>query len=248
MKVSVITDDAVYGRMLCVELEAADCIAELLGTEQLPRGAVGTNSADDTNGTSGTGNASGTCSEKHIDSISGAAELVLADGDALTPEQLAALSARCGRLTVFARTVTDGERDGIAYLHRPMSMARLRVTVRRAAEGKAERLQFESASRILRLGNRECRLSPHEAQVFALLYKAQGHAVSRAEIDAALRGGIDSAPKEKIDTALQSGKTAERTNLCEVYITLLRRKLNATFGSPLVETVRGVGYMLPNDR
>ena len=210
----MITDDAVYGRMLCSEIGAVGYSAELLDAARLP------SEAD--------------CS----------AELMLADGDALSPERIDLLAEGCERTIIFSRGAPDSaqktqdgtpnisERD-IIYLHRPMNIARLRELALSMSAGTSERLMFDRKLRRLRLGGRECRLTPHEAAVFSMLYDNRGSAVTRAEIDTALR---------------RDNNTAERTNLCEVYIALLRRKLKSAFGSPLVETVRGVGYMLPNDR
>ena len=206
----MITDDAVYGRMLCSEIGTVGYSAELLDAARLP------SEAD--------------CS----------AELMLADGDALSPEKIELLAKGCKRKIVFSRSASDSaqktqdgtpnisERD-IIYLHRPMNIARLRELVLSMSADTSERLLFDRKSRRLHLGGRECRLTPHEVAVFS----NRGGAVTRAEIDTALR---------------RDNNTAERTNLCEVYIALLRRKLKSAFGSPLVETVRGIGYMLPNDR
>lgn len=210
----MITDDAVYGRMLCSEIGTVGYSAELLDAARLP------SEAD--------------CSAK----------LMLADGDALSPEKIELLTKGYERKIVFSRSASDSaqktqggtpkisEHD-IIYLRRPMSIAGLRELVLSMSADASERLIFDRKSRRLHLGSRECRLTPHEAAVFSILYDNRGGAVTRAEIDTALR---------------RDNNTAERTNLCEVYIALLRRKLKSAFGSPLVETVRGIGYMLPNDR
>ena len=169
---------------------------------------------------------------------------MLADGDALSPEKIELLTKGYERKIVFSRSASDSaqktqggtpkisEHD-IIYLRRPMSIAGLRELVLSMSADASERLIFDRKSRRLHLGSRECRLTPHEAAVFSILYDNRGGAVTRAEIDTALR---------------RDNNTDERTNLCEVYIALLRRKLKSAFGSPLVETVRGIGYMLPNDR
>lgn len=161
-----------------------------------------------------------------------AADIVLADGDCTTPEQLAALRAVGEHIIVFSRRLRDGEADGVLYLHRPMSIARLRRLVISVTAGEEEQLRFDPNTRIVRIGGGECRLSPREAALFSLLYERRGEAVTRAEADALLHIGLT--------------ETAEkRTNLCEVYIAALRRKLRHGLGAPMIETVRGVGYMLP---
>jgi two-component system OmpR family response regulator len=40
------------------------------------------------------------------------------------------------------------------------------------------------------------------------------------------------------------GDAAVESNVIDVYIRYLRQKVDAPFGAPLIQTVRGLGYML----
>ena len=87
---------------------------------------------------------------------------------------------------------------------------------------KKSRLMLDHEAKVVRMGEREIKLSEKELAVFSLLYENRGEAVSREAI---------------LDSLGGSGNEAD------VYICLLRRKLEAG-GKKVILTVRGQGYKL----
>ena len=72
-------------------------------------------------------------------------------------------------------------------------------------------------------GGKSVRLTPREAACFRILYGRRGETVSRAEL---------------------SGPAGSRSNLADVYIGYLRKKLRPLFGDGVILSVRGKGYSL----
>ena len=70
---------------------------------------------------------------------------------------------------------------------------------------------------------RTVRLTPREADCFRILYARRGETVSREEL---------------------AGPEGSRSNLADVYIGYLRRKLRPLFGDGAILAVRGKGYLL----
>ena len=159
--------------------------------------------------------------------------LLIVDAD--SPECLA--SARSVRRKKTLSVTRDAERiaEGQDVLLRPILMSELRSSVAALLEkdegGRAEeppikpkksRLTLDCEAKVVRMGEREIKLSEKELAVFSLLYKNRGEAVSREAI---------------LDSLGGSGNEAD------VYICLLRRKLEAG-GKKVILTVRGQGYKL----
>jgi len=146
---------------------------------------------------------------------------------------------------VLMLTAKDGEHDeadGLDlgaddYLTKPFSfvvlLARLRALLRRAPGERSPvlavgDLSVDPASRRVWRGQIEVRLTAREFSLAEYLVRRKGQVVSRSQIaehvwDAQL--DVDS-------------------NVVEVYIGYLRRKLDQPFGLATIETVRGVGYRL----
>ena len=72
-------------------------------------------------------------------------------------------------------------------------------------------------------GGKSVRLTPREAACFRILYGRRGETVSREEL---------------------SGPAGSRSNLADVYIGYLRKKLRPLFGDGVILSVRGKGYSL----
>ena len=87
------------------------------------------------------------------------------------------------------------------------------------------RIRRDDSSRMLWLGTARLGLMPAEYALFCRLFDANGEPVSRAAL-------ID---------ALPSGNTPG-SNLLEVTVCTLRRKLEDSFGIRPIRTVRGIGY------
>lgn len=143
---------------------------------------------------------------------------------------------------VLILTARDGVPDRIAgldtgaddYLVKPVDLmelaARLRALVRRA-HGVAEPtlqagdLRLDPASRQVWLGDRGVELSAREYDVLLIFMRHAGRVLTRAQIE----------------QHLYQWGTEVSSNTVEVHIYNLRKKLRAD----VIETLRGVGYMLP---
>ena len=143
---------------------------------------------------------------------------------------------------VLILTARDGVPDRIAgldtgaddYLVKPVDLmelaARLRALVRRAhgvAEPALEAgdLRLDPASRQVWLGDRGVELSAREYDVLLIFMRHAGRVLTRAQIE----------------QHLYQWGTEVSSNTVEVHIYNLRKKLRAD----VIETLRGVGYMLP---
>jgi two-component system OmpR family response regulator len=123
------------------------------------------------------------------------------------------------------------------YLTKPFSfdelLARLRALTRRAP---AERpvivevgeLRLDPAAHRAWRGDVELELSAKEFAMLEVLMRRSGSVLSRSQL---LEGAWDMAYER-------------RSNIVDVYIRLLREKIDKPFGSKTIETVRGVGYRL----
>jgi len=133
-----------------------------------------------------------------------------------------------------ARALDLGADD---VLTRPFSFcelaARLRALLRRGARPAESTLRAADLTldRVEHTVERAGRSIPVTSKEFALLeylLRNQGRAVSRAMI-------VEHVWNLSFDTS---------TNIVDVYINYLRRKLDDGFDPPLIQTVRGVGYRL----
>ncbi|MGK5638970.1 response regulator transcription factor [Streptomyces sp. URMC 126] len=130
------------------------------------------------------------------------------------------------------------------YLVKPFSsvvlLARLRALLRRGAGAAADRsvlrvgdLWADITSRRAGRGDTEFALTPKEFAILTCLLHAPDRPVSKEEI-------LD----EVWDPAYTGG-----TGIVEVYISTLRKKVDAPFATHSIETVRGHGYRLtPRER
>lgn len=142
-------------------------------------------------------------------------------------------------LILTARDTVDDRIKGLDagaddYLIKPFDMgelaARLRALARRASGASAPSLQvgeltLDPASHETRLRDRPVELSAKEFALLHLLMLNAGRVLSRAQIEQQLY-----AWGEEIES-----------NAIEVHVHHLRRKLTPE----LIQTVRGVGYLLP---
>ena len=127
------------------------------------------------------------------------------------------------------------------YLVKPFALAelhaRLRSLVRR---GRPERpavltvgsLRLDPARRVVHRGESRVELSAKEFALLEALMQRPGEVLTRLEL-------IEQA----WDFAYEN-----RSNVVDVYIRRLRRKLDEPFGTTSLETVRSVGYRLREDR
>jgi two-component system OmpR family response regulator len=132
----------------------------------------------------------------------------------------------------------DGGADD--YLTKPFSfaelLARLRALVRR---GRAERptevevgdLRLDPASHRVWRGEVEIGLSAKEFVLLETFMRSPGHVLTREHL-------LDRAWEYDFE---------HRSNVVEVYVRYLRRKIDMPFGVHSIETVRGAGYRLRKD-
>jgi two-component system OmpR family response regulator len=132
----------------------------------------------------------------------------------------------------------DGGADD--YLTKPFSfaelLARLRALVRR---GQAERpsivevgeLRLDPATHQVWRGEAEIDLSAKEFVLLETFMRSPGHVLTRTQL-------LDQAWEYDFE---------HRSNVIEVYVRYLRRKIDAPFGVKSIETIRGAGYRLRKD-
>ncbi len=108
-------------------------------------------------------------------------------------------------------------------LHRSRN-ARERSSISAARRERRESLTLDRNGKCILYGKERIPLTDSELKVISLLYEKRGISVSREEISSLLG--------------------ADNGNICDVYICMLRRKLDNRFGMKFISTVRGSGYML----
>src|SRR5260370_19939299 len=114
--------------------------------------------------------------------------------------------------------------------------ARIRAVLRRAnrrvsAVLQIEDLELDRVTHSARRASHKIDLSPKEFALLEFLMSHQGHAVSRAAI-------VEHVWNLNFDST---------TNVVDVYINYLRRKVDSGYDRALIRTIRGVGYQIgPN--
>jgi DNA-binding response OmpR family regulator len=159
-----------------------------------------------------------------------------------------ALRERGVTTPILMLTAKDGEYDEAEaldtgaddFLRKPFSYvvlkARLRALTRRGRTGASAVLSFDDieldpAKRVVRRAKQLVSLTSKEFAVLECLLRHGEQVVAKHEIleqvwDMAFRGD---------------------PNIVEVYVSSLRRKLDAPFGRRTIQTVRGIGYRLVHD-
>ena len=122
------------------------------------------------------------------------------------------------------------------YLVKPFAfdelLARIRVGLRKHSGGRTSvitvgDLELDTASRKVRRGGRDIALSAKEYELLHYLVLNKGIVLSR----------------EKIENHIWNYDYEGGTNVVDVYIRYLRKKLDDGFEKKLIHTVRGVGYV-----
>ena len=123
------------------------------------------------------------------------------------------------------------------YLVKPFEfeelMARLRVLTRRKSSAKSNTylcgdLTVDAARHRVTRGDAEIVLTAKEYALLEYLIRNKGIVLSR----------------EQIETNLWSGDYIVGSNVVDVYIRMLRKKVDADYEDKLIQTVRGYGYVL----
>jgi DNA-binding response OmpR family regulator len=170
-------------------------------------------------------------------------DLGLPDLDGL--EVCRRLRGRKAPLRILMATARDAVEDRIAgldtgaddYIVKPYALeelvARLRALLRRPAEALPEVLRvgdlaLDTATRVARRGARAITLTTKEFAVLEVLMRQPGAVLTREHIS-------EHAWDQNYDPL---------SNVIDVYIGRLRRKIDGTGDAPMLETVRGAGYRL----
>ncbi len=126
---------------------------------------------------------------------------------------------------------SEAKRKNRVFLRRPVSLAGLRETAlslvsqNTAEQGGSDIVHINEESRTVSLGGKTVSLTALEYRLFSLLYESD-EPVSRETV------------KEKL------WPDHTDSNVCDVYICYLRKKLESIFGRGFIVSVRGRGYML----
>ncbi|MGI5527057.1 response regulator transcription factor [Streptomyces syringium] len=182
--------------------------------------------------------------------LSGAYDAIVLDVmlPGLSGYEICARLRRLGQWTpVLMLTAKDGEYDEAEgldagaddYLSKPFSfvvlLARLRALGRRrGAETttlRAGDLVLDIAGRLCRRGDQEIELTARELSVLRYLMASAGQAVAKRDI---------------LDEVWDSPAETD-PNIVEVYVSSLRKKIDAPFGRHTIVTVHGMGYRLAPD-
>ena len=141
-----------------------------------------------------------------------------------------------------ADRVTGLDAGGDDYLVKPFAldelMARIRVLSRRTAPAaattsilRAGDLELDTASHAAKRGGREIALTAREYALLEFMLRNRGAVLTR----------------EQIEQKLFSYDYMGASNMVDVYIRYLRRKIDEGFDKKLIHTVRGVGYAVRED-
>ena len=152
-------------------------------------------------------------------------------------------------MPVLMLTARDAVEDRIAgldagaddYLTKPFAfgelLARIRALLRRAVEVRPPTLEVgellvDTRTHQVWRANREIPLTTKEYALLEFFVRNEGRVVGRAEI-------AEHVWDESYDPF---------TNVIEVYVNRLRRKIDEPFDHPLIHTRRGAGYVLTSSR
>jgi DNA-binding response OmpR family regulator len=123
------------------------------------------------------------------------------------------------------------------YVAKPFAFAelaaRIRAVLRRGSRSarailQIEDLQVDRVSHSVQRGSHNIELSPKEFALLEFLMRNEGQPVSRTTI-------VEQVWKLNFDTM---------TNVVDVYINYLRRKVDSGYDRALIRTIRGVGYQI----
>ncbi|HEY7112364.1 MAG TPA: response regulator transcription factor [Thermoanaerobaculia bacterium] len=145
-------------------------------------------------------------------------------------------------LMLTARDTVENKIEGLDagaddYLVKPFSfrelLARLRALARRTEMAEpgpvvSGDIRYDPDSREVQRGGETVRLTAREGALFELLLRRRGKVVPRSEIQARIW-------EDSFDLS---------TNIIDVYINALRKKLDSGAREKLIQTVRGVGYRI----
>jgi DNA-binding response OmpR family regulator len=151
-------------------------------------------------------------------------------------------------LILTARDALDDRVQGLDsgaddYLVKPFAfpelLARIRALLRRgrpeqALRLKAGDLQMDLVTRRVMRGDRELALTLREFELLEYLIRHQGHHVSREMLSR--------------DVWREPRRATPLDNVIDVHVARLRKKVDQGFPAKLIHTVRGVGFVLKEEK
>lgn len=164
-------------------------------------------------------------------------------------EVLKALRANGNHVPVLLLTAKDSIDDRVTgldagaddYLIKPFAFeeltARVRVMTRKTAGNKTNvftiaDLTVDSASHTVTRGGKEIQLSSKEFSILDFLIRNKGIVLTR----------------DKIEQHIWNYDYEGGSNVIDVYIRYLRKKVDDGFDTKLIHTIRGVGYVLKEEK
>ncbi|GAB0117336.1 response regulator [Acidisoma sp. 7E03] len=170
-------------------------------------------------------------------------DLALPDGDGIT--LLREMRRDGASLPILILTARDGPEDRVLGLdsgaddylvkpfHMPELVARIRALLRRpnAALGitlTLGNLALDTVGRQVRVGAQDIAFTPRETSMLEILLRQQGAVVAR----------------EVLEQRLYSLDRELGSNALEVLVHRLRRRLQDVGATPVIHTIRGVGYLM----
>ena len=137
-------------------------------------------------------------------------------------------------LPILAATVLTGDRvvlRGCPRLRDVDASIRILQSLGCRAQWEGDALTVDTAAKTARRGERTLELSAREYALLEYLIRNKGVILSRAQIE----------------NSLWSFDYAGGTNVVDVYISYLRKKLERDGEAKLLHTVRGMGWVLKED-
>jgi DNA-binding response OmpR family regulator len=141
-------------------------------------------------------------------------------------------------LTAVDERIRGLRAGGDDYLTKPFDFleltARLDVLLKRRTAPQREttlrvgKLELDLLSRTVRYGDRPIELLPREYRLLEFLMRHEGQVVTRT----------------MLFEEVWNYHFIEQTNVIDVHISKLRRKIDPDCTEPMIHTVRGAGYML----
>ena len=158
-------------------------------------------------------------------------------------EVLESLRRRMSHLPVIILTARSEVEDKVRglnlgandYVTKPFSFEELLARIRSAVRTSSQRvdtelsvgdLELDLLTKVARRGTRQIELAPREWALLEVFMRHPTHVITRARIMNEVFG-------YDFDTG---------TNVVDVYVGYLRRKINGPGEVPLIKTVRGAGY------